>query len=71
MAHPFEKMFERALKKCAGEYEIVFDEAVKLREKGYSHAEILGVLTKLQKSLIDEKEAEIIQDTIDAFEDEQ
>jgi hypothetical protein len=71
MAHPFEKMFERALKKCDGDFEIVLDEAVKLRDKGYSHTEILAVLTKLQKSLIDDKEAEIVGGAIDAFEDEQ
>lgn len=68
MSHPFEKMFERALKDSLTEENLVLREAEKLREKGYSQKEIVDVLTKLQKSLIDDTEAEIVQDAIDAFD---
>lgn len=68
MAHPFEKIFEKALKKSSPEENHVLSIAERLREKGYAHDEILKVLSKLQNSLIDDDEAEIVQDAIDAFE---
>lgn len=61
MSHPFEKMFERALKSGSDE-NLVIKEAKKLLDKGYSPKEVCGVLLKLEKSLIDETEAEIIRD---------
>ncbi len=57
MAHPFEKMFEKALKKSSSEENLITGEAAKLLEKGYSETEICTVLLKLEKSLIDDTEA--------------
>ena len=68
MSHPFAKIFEKALKNSLTDENLVLRDAEKLREKGYSETEILAVLTKLQKSLIDDTEAEIVQDAIDALE---
>ena len=68
MAHPFEKLFEKAIKSSLEDENQVLRVAEKLREKGYDFDEILEVLTKLQGSLIDDDEAEVVQDAIDAFE---
>ena len=68
MAHPFEKIFEKALKKSSTSENHVLSIAERLRQKGYAHDEILKVLNTLQNSLIDDDEAEIVQDAIDAFE---
>lgn len=70
MAHPFEKMFDKALKSSTLDDNLVFKEAVKLREKGYSEAEITGILQKLQKSLIDDAEAQIVQEALEDFIDD-
>lgn len=68
MAHPFSKIFEKALRKCTDDENFVLQEAIKIRKKGYSDTEICAVLTKLQKSLIDDSEASIVQEAIDSFE---
>ncbi len=68
MSHPFEKIFEKALKNSLSDENLVLRDVEKLRDRGYSHDEILKVLTKLQKSFIDDDEAELVQDAIDAFE---
>lgn len=54
------KMFDKALKKSTPEDNEVLYLAEKLKEKGYSAAEIFGVLDKLQKSLIDQTEAGVV-----------
>ncbi len=69
MAHPFEKIFEKALKKSASDQNEVTIEAVKILKKGYAQKEIVEVLTKLRKALIDEKDEAIIQETIDEIEE--
>lgn len=63
-------MFYKALKSSTLEDNLVLKEAIKLREKGYSETEIIGVLTKLQKSLIDETEAQIAQEALEDFIEE-
>lgn len=67
MAHPFSKIFEKALKKCTVEENFVFLEAQKICKKGYSQTEIVTVLTKLKKSLIDDRDAQLVQDAIDTL----
>lgn len=67
MAHPFEKMFDKALAKSTEFDNAVLTEAEKLLEKGYSGFEIGGVLSKLERSLIDRKEAEIVREALEEF----
>jgi hypothetical protein len=67
MSHPFEKLFEKALKKSTLDDNFVLEEAEKIRGRGYSEKEILAVLMKLQKSLINENDEKIMQDAIDEF----
>lgn len=67
MAHPFEKMFDKALKKSSAEQNEVLSVAEKLRGKGYRVEEIAGVLKKLHKSLIDKTEAEIVGEAEEEF----
>ncbi len=61
-------MFDLALKKSTELDNQVLKEAEKLREKGYSPQEIYTVLVKLQKSLIDIGESEIVSEAVDEFE---
>ncbi len=65
MAHPFEKIFDKALKKSDTEENMVTKEAQKLVEKGYRTEEICTVLTKLEKSLIDDTESSIVREAIE------
>jgi uncharacterized membrane-anchored protein len=67
--HPFEKMFDKALRKSTFDENYVFDVADKLRSKGYRDTEIMSVLNNLQKALIDDNEALLVQDAIDRFEE--
>lgn len=67
MAHPFARMFEKALKKSSLESNLVIVEAKKILEKGYRKEEILTVLQKLQKSLIDETEERIVEEAVEDF----
>ena len=67
MAHPFLKMFDKALKKSSPEHNEVLLEAEKLREKGYRVEEIAEVLQKLQKSLIQDDEFEIVGEAVEEF----
>jgi len=60
MAHPFTRMFDQALKQSSVDDNQVLVEAEKIIKKGYSATEVFTVLTKLQKSLIDATEAEIV-----------
>ena len=63
MSHPFEKMFYKAVKKSTPDENLVLKEAKQLIEKGYSTNEVCTVLTKLEKSLIDDNEAEFVHET--------
>ncbi len=63
MSHPFEKMFYKAVKKSTPDGNLVLKEAKQLIEKGYSTNEVCTVLTKLEKNLIDDKEAEFVRET--------
>lgn len=67
MAHPFAKMFDKALAKSTEFDNAVLTEAEKILEKGYSGLEIAIVLDKLQRSLIDVKEAEIVKEALEEF----
>jgi hypothetical protein len=67
MAHPFEKMFDKALKSSTDFDNEVLTKAEELREKGYPGREIATVLLKLSKSLIDPKEAEIVAEAYEEF----
>jgi len=67
MAHPFEKMFDKALAKSTEFDNAVLTEAERLQEKGYSSIEIAGILDKLARSLIDEKEAKIVIEALEEF----
>ncbi len=67
MAHPFTKMFDTALKKSTVLDNVVLLEAEKLKAKGYSENEIYSVLVKLQKSLIDNTESEIVAEAVEEF----
>ncbi len=69
MAHPFEKMFSKALQKSSLETNLVFEEAKNLLEKGYRKEEILTVLQKLHKSLIDETEEQIVSEAALEFDE--
>ncbi len=58
MGHPFEKLFDAALRKSTPLDNQVLYEAEQLKVKGYSALEIYEVLLKMQKALIrDEDEA--------------
>lgn len=70
MAHPFMKMLDKALKSSDESNNEVFLAAAKLRGKGYPPAEIRGLLVQLEKSLIDPKEAAIVTEAIDEFDEE-
>jgi hypothetical protein len=61
-------MFDLALKKSTELDNQVLKEAEKLREKGYSPQEIYTVLVKLQKSLIDKEESEIVGEAVEEFD---
>lgn len=67
MAHPFEKMFERALKKHTEGENAVLREAEKLRGKGYSETEICAVLRKLEKHLVDERSCTVVHEAREAL----
>ncbi len=69
MAHPFEKMFDKALKVSSELDNQVLEEANQLLEKGYAGREIVEVLTKLEQVLIDPKEAEIVSLALAEFGD--
>jgi len=67
MAHPFSKMFEKALKKSSSEENFVLHEAEKLRAKGYSVGEIMKVLEGCRAGRIDDTETEIVEEAIEEF----
>jgi hypothetical protein len=68
MAHPFEKMFEKALRKSTPEENLVLEEAEALRQKNYSAVEINDVLVHLRDSLIQDKERDIVAEAVEEFD---
>ena len=73
MAHPFLKLFLKALKGSDEMNNLVTKEATKLIDKGYSRHELYEVLNALERSLIDDNERSIVAETIaevDLFEEE-
>lgn len=70
MAHPFMKLLDKALRVSDEDTNEVFVAAAKLRAKGYSPGEIRGLLVQLEKSLIDPKEAEIVTEALEEFDEE-
>ncbi len=70
MAHPFQKIFYKAVKKSTEEENLVYIQAMKILKKGYSPTEILTVLTALQKSLISDTESAVVQNAIDTITEE-
>ncbi len=67
MAHPFSKLFEVALKKTTPDENYVLAEAEKLLEKGYRAEEIYEVLQRLQKSLISDRDEEVLAEATEEF----
>lgn len=67
MSHPFESMFEKALKKSSAEENLVLKEAEKLKAKGYSADEIFRVLTHLRGALIQDGDIEILTEAVEEF----
>ncbi len=68
MAHPFEKLFDAAIKKSTELDNQVLNEANRLLAKGYQGKEIALVLMKLQKSLIDTTQAAVVLEALTEFE---
>jgi len=68
MAHPFQKMFIKAINKSDEMNNMVIDEAVRLIKKGYSRKELHQVLLKLEKSLIEDKEKVLITEAIEELD---
>ena len=62
MAHPFERMFEKALKKSSADDNLVSKEARNLIGKGYKREEVCAVLIQLKKSLIAPADELVIQE---------
>ena len=67
MAHPFEKLFEKALKHSSEHENVVLEEAEKLKEQGYNPVEIHSILAKLHANLIDDGESEILGEATEEF----
>ena len=68
MNHPFEKIFNKALRKSTPEENLVLEEAESLRAKNYSPEEIYSVLTHLRDALIQDKERNIVVEACEEFE---
>ncbi len=47
---------------------LVLEEALRLKSKGYRPQEIHAVLTKLHKGRIDDTEREILEEAVEEFE---
>lgn len=63
-------MFDAALRKSKPEDNLVLLKAEELLEKGYRAAEIFEVLVRLEKSLIDEKDAAIVGEAVEEFQEQ-
>ena len=68
MAHPFQKIFEKALRQSTQDVNLVLEEAESLRQKGYSPVEINDVLVHLRDALIPEKEVAILTQAVEEFD---
>ena len=67
MAHPFEKIFETALKRSTPEENFVLEEAEKILKKGYTATEIYSVLKKLKQSLVLDEDERILAEAVEEF----
>lgn len=67
MAHPFEKIFEKAIAKSRGDENHVLGEAERLKEMGYAPKEIYDVLKKLKSSLLIEADEAIVAYALEEF----
>lgn len=67
MAHPFSRMFDKALAESTAGENLVLRKAEQLKDKGYSVEEIHVVLTKMQQGLIDDKDSEIVGEAAEEF----
>ena len=68
MAHPFLKMFLKALRDSDEEDNQVTAVATKLIKKGYSRQELAEILIGLKHSLIEDKERLIVTETIEELD---
>lgn len=66
--HPFEKMFEKALRKSTPEENLVVEEALALYKKNYSAEEIHSVLVHLRDSLINDSDVEMVSEAVDSID---
>ncbi len=66
--HPFEKMFEKALRKSTSEENLVVEEAEALYKKGYSPDEIHSVLIHLRDALINDADVELVSEAVDSID---
>lgn len=70
MAHPFEKMFVTALAKSTEYDNQVTKVAEGLLAKGYQRTEVLSVLERLHRSLLDDAEQAIVAETLEELSDD-
>ncbi len=70
MAHPFIKLFDKALRKSTTDDNEVLRVAEGLIEKGYRPAEVLECLERLEKSLIDPKESAVVAEAREILAEE-
>lgn len=68
MKHPFEKIFDDALRKSTGEDNRLTRALEELLEKGYQEDEVFRALTHFSKGLIDANEERIVADTMHTLE---
>ncbi len=68
MAHPWQKLFNKALRKSTPDENRVLEEAQALRAKNYSPQEIYDVLAHLRDALIQDKDRNILVEACDEFE---
>jgi hypothetical protein len=71
MAHPFAKIFEKALKKSTTDDNLVLKKAEEILAKGYAEAEVIEVLKVLEKGRIDEKEEAVIAEALMVLQEEE
>jgi hypothetical protein len=67
MAHPFEKILEKAIPRSRGDENLVLGEAERLKELGYKPEEIFAVLKKLKTSLINPADEAIVAEALEEF----
>lgn len=67
MAHPFEKMFTKALRSSTPDENLVLEEAEALRKKDYSVEEIHSVLSHLRDALIQDDDVAILTEATEEF----